>query len=146
VSAFKVLSISESAGTMVVDWGNVTLNHYIPPAILAHPDIENSALVEIIESMRPAVQPAVEVPAALQALVESKGDVEDERLWRDLELFKWIAIRDRHRDQLELGVVTTLTPAQYTDALAYIQELREWPQSADFPIKEKRPVIPASLG
>ncbi|QXI31405.1 hypothetical protein HU752_007435 [Pseudomonas vanderleydeniana] len=96
--------------------------------------------------MRPTVQPAAEVPAALQALVESKGGVEDERLWRDLELFKWIAIRDRHRDQLELGVVTTLTPMRYTDVLAYIQELREWPQSADFPIKEKRPVIPASLG
>ncbi|MGY2171079.1 phage tail assembly chaperone [Pseudomonas gingeri] len=142
MSAFKVLSVSASTGTMVIDWGDVTLNHYIPQEVLAHPEIGISALTDIIESMRPVTPVAVEVAPALQALVEPGSDGADERLWRDMELFKWIAVRDRHRDQLELGVTTTLTAQQYSESLAYIQKLRDWPQSGDFPAKDKRPVFP----
>lgn len=65
-----------------------------------------------------------------------------ERSWRDGELARMVWLRDRHRDQLEISYPTTLTPAQFTDLLTYMQALRDWPQSPDFPLTEHRPVAP----
>lgn len=65
-----------------------------------------------------------------------------ERAWRDTALDEMVWLRDRHRDQLELGVDTTLTAKQFTELLAYMQDLRDWPQSPDFPLTEHRPVAP----
>lgn len=65
-----------------------------------------------------------------------------ERAWRDSELAKQVWLRDRHRDQIELGVATTLTADQFAELLAYIRDLRDWPQSPDFPDQAKRPVAP----
>lgn len=66
-----------------------------------------------------------------------------ERLWRDeeIESVKWL--RERHRDQLDLAEQTTLTPEQFNELLAYIQALRDWPQSPDFPESQYRPNAPA---
>lgn len=65
-----------------------------------------------------------------------------ERLWRDAEIegVKWL--RERHRDQLDLAEQTTLTPEQFNELLAYIQALRDWPQSPDFPDSQHRPIAP----
>jgi hypothetical protein len=63
----------------------------------------------------------------------------DERNWRDSELSSVIWLRDRHRDQLDLGTETALTPEQFTELLVYIQALRDWPQSPDFPDSQHRP-------
>ena len=65
-----------------------------------------------------------------------------ERDWRNtqIERIKWL--RDRHRDQQELGVDTSLTGAQFTELLAYMQALRDWPQSEAFPDSAQRPVAP----
>ena len=49
---------------MLVDWGDVTLNHYIPQEILTTPDIDAVALAQVIESMRPAPAVALELPQA----------------------------------------------------------------------------------
>lgn len=68
-----------------------------------------------------------------------------ERAWRDRLLATATGIRDRHRDQLELGVEPTLVPEQFIALLNYIQLLRDWPQSADFPHLEKRPEPPSWL-
>lgn len=68
-----------------------------------------------------------------------------ERTWRDRELATVTGIRDRHRDQLELGIPTTLAPEQFAALLNYVQVLREWPQSVDFPNLEKRPELPSWL-
>lgn len=68
-----------------------------------------------------------------------------ERAWRDTELAGLVWLRDRHRDQLEIGVPTTLTPDQFAELLVFMQALRDWPQSQAFPDAEQRPVAPAFL-
>ncbi len=66
----------------------------------------------------------------------------NERAWRDGELsgVKWL--RERHRDQLEIEVETTLKAEQFRELLVYIQALRDWPQSPDFSVLEQRPAAP----
>lgn len=65
-----------------------------------------------------------------------------ERLWRDAEIdgVKWL--RERHRDQLDIGVQTTLTPEQFDELLVYMQDLRDWPAAPEFPAQEFRPTPP----
>jgi hypothetical protein len=65
-----------------------------------------------------------------------------ERAWRDSLLDSAVWLRDRHRDQLEIGSETTLIADQFQGLLVYMQALRDWPQSPDFPDREHRPVAP----
>lgn len=79
--------------------------------------------------------------------LELQGDAVDqsavtERAWRDTELASLIWLRDRHRDQLEIGGETTLTAEQFNELLVYMQALRDWPQSTDFPDSQHRPTAP----
>ncbi|CAI8708510.1 MULTISPECIES: phage tail assembly chaperone [Pseudomonas] len=66
-----------------------------------------------------------------------------ERSWRDaqIERVKWL--RERHRDQLDIGEQTTLASEQFGELLVYIRALRDWPQSQDFPGNQYRPIAPA---
>jgi hypothetical protein len=66
----------------------------------------------------------------------------DARVWRDggIESVRWL--RERHREEVELGVPTTLTAEQYGELLMYVQALRDWPQTEGFPAVEQRPAIP----
>ncbi|WP_244640519.1 phage tail assembly chaperone [Pseudomonas fluorescens] len=66
----------------------------------------------------------------------------EERRWRDLELQGVAWLRERHRDQTDLGGDTTLTAEQYGELLMYMQQLRDWPQSDSFPDAGERPVPP----
>ncbi|MEX3776177.1 hypothetical protein [Pseudomonas sp. MYb118] len=74
------------------------------------------------------------------AYVAPLADVE--RAWRDAEVVRVSWLRDRHRDQLDAGIETTLTTAQFAVLLTYLQALRDWPQSPDFPDSQHRPVAP----
>ena len=65
-----------------------------------------------------------------------------ERYWRDTEIERVKWLRERHRDQLDIGEQTTLTPEQFNELLVYMQALRDWPQSPEFPAQEFRPVVP----
>jgi hypothetical protein len=65
-----------------------------------------------------------------------------ERAWRDSELSALMWLRERHRDQLEISEAPTLTVEQFNELLVYMQALRDWPQSPDFPSVEMRPVAP----
>ncbi len=67
----------------------------------------------------------------------------NERLWRDVTLQGTEWLMARHRDERDMERVTTLTAAQFSELLGYRQALREWPQSAHFPLTEHRPVEPA---
>ncbi|MGE1153655.1 phage tail assembly chaperone [Pseudomonas kitaguniensis] len=71
---------------------------------------------------------------------EEKSDAE--RRWRDgaLEAVKWL--RERQRDEVELGSTTSLTADQYSELLAFMQMLRDWPQSPKFPAQKYRPKKP----
>lgn len=68
-----------------------------------------------------------------------------ERAWRDAEVAAIEWLRDRHRDEVELAVKTTLAAGQYTELLGYLQDLRNWPQRATFPVRADRPVAPGWL-
>ncbi|AXK52363.1 phage tail assembly chaperone [Pseudomonas protegens] len=65
-----------------------------------------------------------------------------EREWRDAELASVMWLRERHRDQLEVEAPTTLTVERFKELLVYLQALRDWPQSADFPDVQHRPAAP----
>ncbi|OBZ26580.1 hypothetical protein BS643_12510 [Pseudomonas protegens] len=66
-----------------------------------------------------------------------------ERAWRDNELLRAGGLRDRHRDEEEIGIASTLSDDQYLELLRYIQALRAWPQSEYFPLIERRPAAPS---
>ncbi|MBA2929895.1 phage tail protein [Pseudomonas sp. CCUG 57209] len=68
-----------------------------------------------------------------------------ERAWRDEQLAQTDGVVSRHRDELEDGVKTTLTPEQYTDLQAYRRALRSWPEAGEFPLIEHRPSVPSWL-
>ncbi|OLF53813.1 phage tail assembly chaperone [Pseudomonas chlororaphis] len=82
-------------------------------------------------------------PALVDPAPDPGAIANQERWWRDeeLERVKWL--RERHRDELELGISLSLTTAQYSELLAYMQQLRDWPQSANFPDTAHRPVEPS---
>lgn len=145
MSDFAIVSISPEVGTMVINWGTVTLNHFIPSDLAGADSLSAAQIEERIEAMRPTVPEPVRVPAALAAMVQSVAIDPDvrERVWRDRCISPLIESRDRHRDEVELGMLTTLTASQFAELLAHIQKLREWPQSPDFPDSERRPVAPA---
>ena len=65
-----------------------------------------------------------------------------EREWRDAEIVRVIWLRDRHRDEVEMGAETTISAEQYVELLAYIKALRDWPATTEFPAEESRPVVP----
>src|SRR5690606_28386362 len=73
------------------------------------------------------------------------GEQTAERAWRDQQIAAVEWLRNRHRDQLEIGAPTTLTAGQYQELLQYMQDLRDWPQSAEFPAQEYRPQPPEWL-
>ncbi len=66
-----------------------------------------------------------------------------ERSWRESELASVMWLRERHRDQVELSEQTALNAEQFSQLLVFIQALRDWPQSPDFPDNEHRPSAPA---
>lgn len=68
---------------------------------------------------------------------------EAERQWRDGELTTRQWLRERHRDELDLGRPTTLSNEQFAELLAYLQKLRDWPLSEGFPDALKRPKPPS---
>lgn len=70
------------------------------------------------------------------------GLIAAERAWRDSEIesVKWL--RERHRDQQEIGVDPSLSSVQFRELLVYIQALRDWPQTAQFPALDSRPTAP----
>ena len=67
---------------------------------------------------------------------------EQERGWRDEQINRILWLRERHRDQLDLNQSPTLTADQFNELLTYIRDLRDWPQSLEFPSADARPVKP----
>lgn len=65
-----------------------------------------------------------------------------ERGWRDAELASVMWLRERHRDQLEIDAPTSIDGEQFKELLVYMQALRDWPQSTDFPDVQHRPAAP----
>lgn len=66
----------------------------------------------------------------------------NERSWRDGALLSIKWLRERHRDQQEIGGDTTLSGEQFAELLLYMQALRDWPESSYFPDSKCRPRPP----
>ncbi len=68
-----------------------------------------------------------------------------ERGWRDgvVSSTEWLV--NRHRDEQDMQLTTTLQAGQFAELLQYRQTLRDWPQSDLFPGIEHRPLPPAWL-
>jgi len=82
-------------------------------------------------------------PVLVDALPPDSEVLADiERQWRDGALSGVLWLRERHRDQLEIEGPTTLTAEQFNDLLSYMQALRDWPQSPEFPDSQHRPTVP----
>lgn len=65
-----------------------------------------------------------------------------ERAWRDGEIQRVQWLRDRHRDEQDLNLPTTITLEQFAELLSYMQALRDWPQQSLFPSEQFRPAAP----
>lgn len=84
-------------------------------------------------------------PAWVQPVVTPDEASQQERIWRDRQLTLTDTLVTRHRDQVEVGRVTTLSPEQYRQLQGYRMELRDWPDSAMFPDIAYRPSAPVWL-
>lgn len=84
----------------------------------------------------------ITAPAPGPTLEELKSR---ERAIRDRVLLLTDPLIARHRDEVEAGRSTSLTSEQYKELQGYRQDLRAWPESADFPLQEMRPGAPAWL-
>ncbi|MFG0501295.1 phage tail assembly chaperone [Pseudomonas putida] len=83
------------------------------------------------------------LPILIDPPALTTGEVEAlERAWRDSELAARQWLRDRHRDEQDLGRATTLSEAQFAELLEYLQALRDWPQAEAFPDSVLRPPPP----
>ncbi|QOD67347.1 phage tail protein [Pseudomonas brassicacearum] len=65
-----------------------------------------------------------------------------ERTWRDKQLAVTDGVVTRHRDEIEDGIVTTLTSDQYGALQTYRRALRNWPEAGEFPLIDHRPPAP----
>lgn len=84
------------------------------------------------------------IPSLAERLPATSDDLAKlERKWRDSELASVLWLRERHRDQQEVGGDTSLSPEQFAELLVYLQALRDWPQASEFPDSLYRPVPPS---
>jgi len=92
-------------------------------------------------SSRPDGQPVLIDPPPLDA--DELATVE--RAWRDAQLTLTDPLVSRHRDEIEDGGATSLSPEQYAELQAYRRQLRDWPHGDQFPLGEHRPPTPTWL-
>lgn len=74
---------------------------------------------------------------------EQLADIE--RTWREGQLMTSDGFVARHRDELESAGPTSLSAEQYSQLQLYRRQLRDWPQSPDFPNQALRPTQPVWL-
>ncbi|POD72283.1 hypothetical protein [Pseudomonas syringae] len=121
-------------------------NLYIPKD--AFP-ISNERHTELLDGPASGLRIAADInglPILLDPLPLSlKAEILKERSWRNAQLATTDGLVNRHRDELEGGLLTTLADAQYIELQTYRRELREWPESDEFPKSERRPTVPVWL-
>lgn len=102
--------------------------------------IEATTKGQIIQAGPDGAPVAVGAPAppaeAIAIVVRRRRDAEIARL-------RWFV--ERHRDEITLGVTTTLTPEDFTLVLQHIQLLRDLPDQAGFPADVEWPTLAPEL-
>lgn len=95
---------------------------------------------QIIQADQDGAPIAVDAPTppaeAVAIVVRRRRDAEIARL-------RWFV--ERHRDEITLGVTTTLTPEDFTLVLQHIQLLRDLPDQAGFPTDVEWPTLAPEL-
>ena len=77
------------------------------------------------------------------AIVRTSEENEStERAWRDRQLLISDPLVTRHRDEAEAGRPTSLQADQYQELQGFRMDLRNWPQSENFPSANSRPHEP----
>lgn len=121
----------------LVQGGVVIETTEIDPEGRFHPDLKWRACTSLVKPgwlyANGVFAEKVESPEEIKAA---------ERQWRDSELSARQWLRDRHRDEQDLGRPTTLSNEQFAEFLAYLQALRDWPVAEAFPDKQHRPAPP----
>ena len=85
-------------------------------------------------------------PTVAEPLPPSSEELADqERLWRDRELSRTEWLVTRHRDEKDMGKVTSISLDEFSELLSYRDLLREWPNKSAFPDVSKRPQSPEWL-
>ncbi|GID08017.1 phage tail assembly chaperone [Pseudomonas sp. 008] len=142
--------LDEGVVAELIDTGHYAITELFAPGFLTSMSlIPEGVEVEVGERLNP-IEPSVAPPVASDAHFDSSltADMSEddpvmrERLWRrsSLSANQWLVAR--HRDEQDLGRVTTLTAKQYLELLEYRQALREWPESSQFPQTPARPAAP----
>lgn len=83
--------------------------------------------------------------AAMRMLAHVAEMEASQRIERDNRLNAVAWVRDRHRDELEFGVTTTITEDSYNILMQYIVDLRNVPQQDGFPTAIEWPELPGFL-
>lgn len=109
--------------------------------------LQHDAIGELPEGLTHLEWPGVDFAWSAEAWVldetaRAERLVELERAWRNAEVERVKWLRERHRDERELEQPTTLSTPQFGELMAYIQQLRDWPQSEHFPDVDHRPRPP----
>ncbi|EJL94140.1 hypothetical protein PMI18_05749 [Pseudomonas sp. GM102] len=141
-------------GTIVelVDTGDYEINQLFAPDFL-------TSMVRVPEGVdvKPGtsisdIGQTFELPVVLGASgmadtsdTKSEDPWAQERDWRQSILASSQWLTTRHRDEQELGRVTTLTVKQHLELLEYRQALRDWPAAENFPAIAARPEAPGCL-
>ncbi|HEX7906750.1 MAG TPA: phage tail assembly chaperone [Paraburkholderia sp.] len=98
-------------------------------------------LQQLLEAGELTVAPYVAPQAPSGAeLAASRAD--DARAQRDLLVSQCDWVVNRHRDQIDAGVTTSLTSTQYQAWLTYRQSLRDIPKQSGWPSNITWPPVP----
>jgi len=102
--------------------------------------MEAASRGQVIQAGPDGAPVAVDAPAppveTLAVMARRRRDGEIERL-------RWLV--ERHRDEITLGVTTTLTAEDFILVLQHIQLLRDLPDQAGFPDQIEWPVLAPEL-
>lgn len=127
-------------------WFSPEYNEVIPPDAVEVDLKERQALLAGIEAGLVVVKGKDGRPQLADRPGPSLDQLQaKERVWRDAQLALTDSLVMRHRDELELSKVTTLTSEQYGQLQSYRSELRNWPDGSLFPAPAYRPVSPSWL-
>jgi hypothetical protein len=96
---------------------------------------------DVYHAVRSLIDSGEQCQAHIDPVISDAEAQANERMWRDSEIQRISWVRDRHRDQLDMGLETTLSTEQFKELLNYTQALRDWPQAESFPLIAKRPVV-----
>ncbi|PZU74150.1 MAG: phage tail protein [Brevundimonas sp.] len=102
--------------------------------------LEAASTGKVIQAGPDGAPVAVDAPTppivTLAALARRRRDLEVDRL-------RWLI--ERHRDEIALGLTTTLTPEDFTLVLQHLQALRDVPEQPGFPEQIDWPELPPEL-